>query len=64
MNSLKIVSTNILDSNRFIKKLFTVFSFDKIFKNKAMVKKTILSRFNDDLAERLYSADNSYSLGR
>jgi hypothetical protein len=64
MNSLNIVSKNILDSNRFIKKLFTVFTFDKIFKNKAMVKKTILSRFNDDLAESLYSGDNSYSLGR
>lgn len=64
MNSLKIVSSNVLDSNRFIRKLFTVFSYDKIFKNKAMVKKTILSRFNDDVAELLYSGDNSYSLGR
>lgn len=64
MNSLKIVSTNILDPNRFIRKLFTVFSYDRIFQNKAMVKKTILSRFNDDLAELLYSGDSSYSMGR
>lgn len=64
MNSLKIVSTNILDSDRFIKKLFTIFAYERIFKNKAMVKKTILSKFNDDLAELLYSGDNSYSIGR
>ena len=64
MNSLKLLSTNILDSNRFIKKLFTIFSYDKIFRNKDMVKKTILSKFSDETAELLYSQDKDFSIGK
>lgn len=64
MNSLKLIKDNILDPNRFLKKLFTAFAYERIFNNKPMVKKTILSKFNDDLAEKLYSGDSSYSIGR
>lgn len=64
MNSLNILSKNILDSNRFIKKLFTLFVYEKIFTKKAMVKKTILSKFDDDRAEFLLNGDKYYSIGR
>lgn len=64
VNSLKLLTTNIVDSDRFIKKLFTVFAFNKIFKNEEMVKNTILSKFSSELADRLYSGDESYSFGK
>ncbi len=63
-NSLNTLSKNILNSNRFLKKLFTVFAYEKIFKNKDMVKKTILSNFSEDIAELIYSGDKYYSLGK
>ncbi len=64
MNSLKIFSNNILNSDRFIKKLFTIFAYKNIIKNKAMAKKTILSNLDDDKAEYLYGGDQYYSIGK
>lgn len=62
-NSLNILTTHVLDGNRFLKKLFTVFVYDKIFRNEDMVKSLIFEHLSYEIADYLYLGNENYSFG-
>jgi hypothetical protein len=65
LNALNLLLNKAIGSSEdFIKKLFTVFAFDYLIKEKQKVLNTILRNFYDDLAENIYSGNEQYSLGR
>jgi hypothetical protein len=64
MNSIKLLTENILDSEKFLKKIFVNFAYDKILKDKNMVINTILSKFSKEDAEKIYEKDENFSIGK
>lgn len=64
MNTIKILGDNILNSEKFLKKIFVIFANDKILKDKKMVINNILGNFPPEQAEFIYEKDANYSIGR
>jgi hypothetical protein len=64
MNSIKILTENILNSEKFLKKIFVNFAHDKILKDKNMVINTILSKFTKEEAEKIYGKEENFSIGK
>lgn len=65
LNSLNILLHRIFISpEEFVLKLFTIFSFDFLIKEKNKVLNTILRNFPNDKALELYEGNSEYSIGR
>jgi len=64
MNSIKLLSDNILNSEKFFKKIFVNFAHERILKDKHMVVNNILSKFSVEEADEIYEKDANFSIGK
>jgi hypothetical protein len=65
LNSLNILLNKVFISpEEFILKLFTVFSFDFLIKEKNKVLNTVLRNFPKDKALQIYEGNADFSIGR
>jgi hypothetical protein len=66
LNSLHILFSKAIGTpDEFIKKLFTVYSYDYVMRNsKEKVLKTLLRDFDEDIANALYDSNENYSFAK